>query len=447
MSEEKSPDNDTIKNLTIENDNVAETRSNKTASDQTNLVKEKTLSLGQPNDTQPNDSQPNYTVEYTISGTPINKEDLPPNARHQVFYSTEEEGIAYIEDISFGHLRALENFATSNKLKTEATKTLEAALNNGVEFDAQNGIEINLYLPQTEFELGFELAEHENAAPQTHFFALPNDDGEWEVEPKYYAFSVEIIRDEPTIQVVKRALYDQNQQLMGFEYPLMGIPPHINIPDHLLTFIEYTPVGEQQELEHFTEDDKADLLNGDRYLLPANSDDQLALMQPYFAYEHVMVTDAFLQPIPEPEIPNHPDANVLNFNPNTESLKSTEHILSHGIASTNLYNVPVELHWHAYHAYLRAISEEMRLISSAPKAEHTVRVFSSASKESLPGIELQPNEHLLRSSGFLFTGKRVNCDIVVYNSETNAALRSYEVKNHETMEIINETVLEPAEME
>lgn len=356
-----------------------------------------------------------YRKVYVVNGQQVDVEDVPPEGNVECLHFDDDEELVYGEDVRNGELYAVTCVGHVDTVKEAAAQCIQKAIENGAPLDLANGVQVFVFLDPASFELGFEIEADDATVAKAKFIVRRNFESKLEAEQDTdEPYVADVLSQEPILRTVKRAIYNSAKQLVGFEYPLFGPDRTTGAPTEYYAFVEFTTLGEQEFIQRLEKDDKESLEKGALYLLPAFNEERLLPVVPYLNYEHMMLADLNHQPIEESDIANHEKFYLFGLSEDSMP-KRVDHLCKNALTESDLYDVPLELHWHIFHAYLKQLHEHMMMISR--EGCNYLRIYTPPTSEPLEGIEMNTGDYRVHMNVFHLNGNFIAHECTVFDSD------------------------------
>ena len=132
---------------------------------------------------------------------------------------------------------------------------------------------------------------------------------------------------------------------------------------------------------------------------------------------------------------------MINFNEDKD-VKAYDYIIENALAHSEVFNIPLDLHWHVFHGYMRRLSDDIAVISTDYlHASHYIFIHSPIFYDSIDGVALEEGQYRSHMSTFHFNGNLIDHECTVYSSE-HKPLKKYRMKSPTCLDIYDEQELE-----
>ncbi|WP_347330588.1 hypothetical protein [Marinimicrobium locisalis] len=357
-----------------------------------------------------------YQVIYTVNGQPVDVSEVPPQGIVERLH-LDGERLVYGEDVRDNQLHAITCQGPVDGLEDAAREAITNAVNNDAPLELSDGVRVNVFFDPMEFNLQFDMQEGNTLMAKAQFIAFEGPAKNLAIQPEEHGpYVVEEVSEEPVMRVYRRAIYNSARELVCFEHPLFTLDPQIGLLSECGAFAELTPAGEQEMVQAMDEWDREALSRCALYFLPAFSEEHLENALPYLQSEQQALLSQEGQPIAPETIQSHEAFFVIGVN-SDDTPRMVQNFSQQALAETDIYQVPVEMHWHVFHAYLKQLHETLTPIAMGDEVTHYVRVHSEGLSEALDGVEMEEGDRRIHTSVFHLSGSLVLHECWVVNDE------------------------------
>lgn len=336
--------------------------------------------------------QPNNQLVYREWRTKVNVQRIVGYANGR-FFQTMAQSL-------FAHVKRSEPGLDLHELELDIAISIE---DFAVDFqleDSENCQILAVFLArdrgqqalQDDAEQGFAAAE-ENREPDCALGALEG-------------FLVEINTEAPVAMTVKQLIYTADKKLMSSVYTLPSLGADNEIVQRFSFF---------ESCDARLTDEEQSEAGVDIHPFPQVSIERLEQDQKILQAEKVAVLDLEGCPIEMSEI-SHCENYIRQWVNSEEIPVFIEIFLERGIATTEIIDIPQNMHRRVLHAYLRRIHSHRELISLSNEAGRYVYLHEPFSQESTAKVPLQSGQIKRHSSLFTVQGVRVACECHVFDS-------------------------------
>ena len=328
---------------------------------------------------------------YLINGAIVdNPADIPEYSDYEIAKLNADGELLYSEKYESGQLSHWEAFAQDGDHLSAANTVLHHLINNVISPDTYgfyNNIELRVFIPSEHFELTVPLEEDEQYMAKAIYNTEVgvSDDGKTRWQTELGGYVIEVLITEPIMIRTKVVQYSPERELQLITYVLFAIDSHNSVSENY-TFMEFSE-DVIQEME-----DSDDEPEEGRYIFPICDQAYLDEVANYIATDYVIHADFENNEIPLEEVQQHEELRRQWAN-GEQQPTMFELFLKHGIADTEIYNVPPEKQMQTLHAYLRQIHKHRQRVSTEGAATtHYVNIFEPVSTKSTELIPLEPGQ-------------------------------------------------------
>jgi hypothetical protein len=373
----------------------------------------------------------NYTRQYIYKNQPTDVSEIPPGADFICILTDEDDQLVVAETCKSGYLELLEGLCGINETTEQAAQRIMQVL-YGDDLDLSSDIPIKIYVNDVDgFVIPFEVDEGHQVVVYERFQYLAQDRSFTSDSP--FNYTVELIAGEPEGLVLKRAYLDLDRQLMAIEYPFYTVGED-QMFNQVLSFSEFSAHGEAFILNNSDKDDE--FYENPDYLYPAGKDDYLNPVNHYVRSDKVGYVDLEFQPVAPEQISDTKDILAIYFRED-DNVLAADRFNNHHWESSEVLDVPLDMHYFVFHAYIRQLHRQMILISLEPTATHYVKIYSPVSDISTESIKLENGQTMQRITTFHVNGNMIAHECNVFNSDETQA-NQYWLSSPMDDEIIHE---------
>ena len=357
--------------------------------------------------------------QYLFCGQPMYLADIPQDADYECIVNDEYDEVLGVEVYQYGSLSISQSLCRMGEAAEEAARRYVQIMQQDGVLPESGSVRIRVPMGTDSIQVPFDVEDdHLVGFFELYHYDIGTQTLHRNDELSDERYQLEVGLQEPLGVIFKRAWLNADGALLLAEYPFYQLSPYGTLREEM-SFKEVSELGENilVQRDQFQPDD-ALLSMEPVYYYPAGRDEILEPMQCIVDRSRGALVDSGGNPIDPSEMQNHEQVMQIFLSQDDTPL-SVDHLVEGQLIHSEIIDVPIEQHYFAFHAYIRQLHRELKLIHG--EGAHYVYIHSPLMDYPSENIPLEQGQTRQHTSIFHFEGNVIVHECKVFDSEGNIA--------------------------